>query len=287
MALDYKDIIELIENKIGKEQWIFLYKKEVSLTEILYIYSAIIPNERIDKVLNTDNWDLTIGNGLPGYGRIFPKFETEYLRFGNFDNIEPLIYIRNFLGTKEDSIEISQEFIHYFNLYFDKRENKYIEILRDGKQVDVLILEKSSIKVRLKHLKIFLAVKKSHLAIYFDIWRISNKTLGELNIKKGFNNIRKDSYNCSFKILDNNRFPHIYSEGKSSSWFLGKTLISGKSNFNPEIFEGSEKEDYVEFIIGFDENGDEIYEKCNPFGLGPNEFLTPIFFSREVSKKIF
>jgi len=47
-----------------------------------------------------------------------------------------------------------------------------------------------------------------------------------------------------FEIIDNNRFPHIYPDGKTSSWFLGKTLISGKRNFDPDIFEGSEKEDY-------------------------------------------
>ena len=287
MTLDYKDIIEQIENKTGKELWVFLYKKEVSLTEYLYIYSAIIPNEMTDKVLNTDNWDLTLGEGLPGYGKKAPNFETEYLRFGNHENIEPLIYIRQIQGIEEESIEISQEFIHYFNLYFDKRQNKYVEILRDGNKVDVLIIENSSIKVRLKHLKIFLAVKKSHLAIYFDIWRISNKPLRELNIKKGLSNIQKENYNYSFKILDNNRFVHLYPAGRSSSWFLGKALISGKKDFDPDFFEGSEREDYKEFIVGIDENGDNLLEKCNPHNLGPNLFLTPVFFNREVLRKYF
>lgn len=37
MTLDCKDIIELIENKISKEQWLSLYKKETSLTEF-YTY---------------------------------------------------------------------------------------------------------------------------------------------------------------------------------------------------------------------------------------------------------
>ena len=287
MTLDYKDILDLIENKIGKEQWVFLYRKEVSLTERKYAYSAIIPDKETVNVLNTDNWNLTMGGGLPSYGGRTPNFEPEYLRFGNFENIEPLIYIRTFGGIKEVSIEISQEFIHYFNLYYDQLENKYIEILRDGSQVDVLVLQESFIKVRLKHLKIFLAIKKSHLAIYFDIWRISNKTLRELNIKKSITTIQKESYKCSYEFLDNNRFSHIYPEGKSCSWFLGKKLISGKKNFKLDNFDGSEKKKYEDFIIGIDENGDETYKRCDPFGLGANEFLSPVFFKRGVLRKYF
>lgn len=42
-----------------------------------------------------------------------------------------------------------------------------------------------------------------------------------------------------------------------------------------------------EFIIGIDENGDEIYKRCNPFEVGPNEFLTLVFFNREVMRKYF
>ncbi|HDZ17456.1 hypothetical protein LCGC14_0496850 [marine sediment metagenome] len=287
MTLDYRDIIDLIENKIGKEQWVFIYRKENSFTEIKYVYSAIIPDEKIVNVLNTDNWDLTIGSGLPSFGGRTPNFEPEYLRFGNFENIEPLIYIRTFGGIKEVSIEISQEFIHYFNLYYDQAENKYVEILNDGKQVDVFILRESSVKVRLKHLKIFLAIKKSHLAIYFDIWRFSNKTLKEQNIIKNLTNIQKDTYKCSFEFLDNNRFSHIYPEGKSCSWFLGKKLISKKKNFTPDIFYGSEKKVFEEFITGIDENGDEAYKRCDPFGLGANEFLSPVFFNRGVLRKYF
>lgn len=55
-----------------------------------------------DKSLSTDNWDLTLGEGLPGYGRIAPKFEIEYLRFGNFENIEPFIYFIYSMETNKD-----------------------------------------------------------------------------------------------------------------------------------------------------------------------------------------
>ncbi len=288
MTLEFSDIIELIENKIGKEQWVYLYKKESSLTENFYIYSAIIPNEHVIKVLGTDNWDVTIGGGRPGYSSMAPDFETEYLRFGNFDNIEPLVYIRKFRGMVEDSIEISQEFIHYFNLYFDQCKNKYIEILQDGSTIEAIVMEEDSIKVRLKHLKVFLAVKKSHLAIYFDIWRISDKTLSQLNIKKGLKNSRKDNYIYSLEFFDRNRFMHVYPDGKSCSCFLGKILIEGKKNFIPDqIFGGSEKEEYLEFIVGINENGEERSETCNPHELGPNEFLTPVFFKRDVLKKYY
>lgn len=285
MVLEFRDILNHIETRVGKEYWVYLYKRENSLIETSYMWSAIVPDEFVGKALDTINWDLHLGEGLPGFGSQSPKFEPEYLRFGNFEGIEPLVFIREFQGLKDNSIDFSQEFIHYFNLYFDKSENRYYEILTDGNQEEVLILDETFIKVRLKHLKIYLAAKKSHLALYFDIWRISDKSLDELNIKKQSINVRKDNYNFTYETLDNNRFSYNNPKGKSCSWFLGKVLIPPKANFNLDTLQGSEERKFGEYIVGIDKNGDEVYKKCNPSG--PNEFLIPVFFDREVLRKYF
>ena len=288
MTLDYVDIINEMKNKVGKEQWVFLYRRNKNNSEDLFLYSALVPNEHLNDILDEQDWEMGPGEGLPGYGHHTPNFETVYLRFGNFENIEPLVYIRSFSGIEKNSIEISQELIHYFNLYYNEKENKYIEYLRDGDEREVILVDELFVKIRLKHLKIYLAAKKSQLVIYYDIWRFSNMELSELKISKGKKNLREEYFSYLLEIKDHN--VHFNRpEANSSSWFLGKTIISGKENFNPDSFfsESSEEDSYQDFIVGIDKNGDNEYKACGPFNLGPNEFLKLVFFDRQVLSKYY
>ena len=107
-----------IERNIIKGNWVLVYNKKQNQYEDYWIYSALVPNEHIKEVLNTDNWDISLGQGSPDFGSSVPKFEPKYLRFGNFKNIEPLVYYRTFYDVKKPFFELSQEFIHYYNLYY-------------------------------------------------------------------------------------------------------------------------------------------------------------------------
>ncbi len=286
MSLDFQDIIKEIENKIGKEQWVYLYKQIETSIQDYTLYSTLIPNNKIDSVLENDNWEIHLGEGLPGVGRHAPLFEDQYLRFGNFENIEPLVYLRFFNGVEKPIVELSQELIHYFDLFPNYKDNKYTEIMGDGNEVDVIIFDENSVKIRLKHLKIYLAIKKSHLIIFLDIWRYSDISCDKLGIKEGLKTIKKQNYRYSYDIKD-----YVVQFGKpdmiSSSWFLGKILIAGKTDFKPNLFSNSEEDLYEDYIIGIDENGDDIQKTCNSMKLGPNEFLSLVFFDRTVLSKYY
>jgi hypothetical protein len=81
---------------------------------------------------------------------------------------------------------------------------------------------------------------------------------------------------------------------KSHGRLLGKKLVSGDPSFKPDIF-GRQKKEYINFIIGSDDDGKEILHTCNEaklsnyFGANPGapHYLTPVCFRKEVLSKYY
>lgn len=275
-----------IESNIIKGNWVHIYNKKQNQYEDYWIYSALVPNEHIKEVLNTDNWDISLGQGSPDFGSSVPKFEPKYLRFGNFKNIEPLVYYRTFYDVKKPYLELSQEFIHYYNLYYDSNNSKYIKIHDDGNEENIVVLKKDLIKVKLIYLKEYLAIKKSHLAIYFDLRRFTEKSFAKLGLKMENQQIKGDNFIYFIDLADSGIYGLIKNQNaKSSSRFFGKVLISGKKDFIPDMW--NENKEFQEFIVGVDKDGTEIFLTCDSFKLEPNKFILPTFFKREVLKKYY
>jgi len=285
--LEFTDWVEKIKGNLGKEEWIVVYSSNRSDFERATFYSALIPNRKIKKSLEGPSWDLHIGNGLPTFVFRFKngKEVGKYYRSPNF-GVEPLIFWRSFHGIKEGYYEVSEEFRHYFNLFEDRKNNKFIAIDDNGDEDDVILAYENEIKIKLKYLKEFLAVKKMHLAIFFDFNRFSEKTIEDLGIKEFHEIVKEDDY--VYSIGARNWSSFCNGKIKSQGWLMGKKLIAGLKDFKPKLFDRDEE--YEDFIIGVDENGKEILHTCNPeklsnyFGKNPGapHFLTPVFFEKEV-----
>lgn len=276
-GLQLKDWKKKIERNIGEEEWVVVYSSHESTFESVAFYSALIPNKKIIKSLEEFSWDLTIGSGLPGFSSRFKDGEevNEYYRFST-SGVEPLIFKRFFHGIKKDYCEVSEEFRHYFNLFEDRSNNRFVAIDDNGDENDVILVTDYEIKIKLKYLKEFLAVKKINLAIFFDIYLFSEKTIEELNIK-GFNKVVKgDNYIYSIGICNSNGLSN--EKRKSQSWLMGKKLIAGLKDFEPKLF--NQKKEYEDFIVGCDKDGKEILITSN--SKKSSIFLTPVFFKREV-----
>lgn len=65
--LQFEDRQEYIKNKLGQEKWLTVYEYTVTKLEKIGFYSALIPEQIIDRVLADVSWDLLIGNGIPNY----------------------------------------------------------------------------------------------------------------------------------------------------------------------------------------------------------------------------
>ena len=171
----------------------------VSFSDIDEFYNygiscALIPLDGIDQVLSDLNCDLRWGAGMPCAVVHYEGGEkqAQYLRYGIDNGIEPLVINRAFYKMRDDYREISEEFRHFHNLYHDKKTDKYIKIDDEGNEYTVAVVELDRVKIRLKEIRQFLAIKEMYLSIQFDFREYSEYSLEELGLKEGGGDQRDD-----------------------------------------------------------------------------------------------
>jgi hypothetical protein len=135
-----------------------------------------------------------------------------------------------------------------------------------------------------------------HLAIYFDIHRYSSLSIEDVDPSLRLIEVRENNLTYNFHAVAW-EFPD--DERQTFSRLLGKKLIAGvskeKSGIWPYNEKSAQEKNYVEFIIGYDDEGEEVYHSCDPdllanyFGANPGSphYLTPVYFRREVMTKYF
>lgn len=297
-ALLQDEFLEYIRMRHGTEQWVTVYESVRTPEANHGFFSALIPNDKVPEALNDHSWDLHIGHGMPGHIIYYPgggaKERRQYFRYGDDDGIEPLVIYREFHHAMvPDYVEILEEFRHYHNLFHDAQANKYLRLNRDGDRDEVIIITENSVKIRLKELRQFLAVKEMHLALYFDSFRYSNQALEALDLKDISENVKDGliSYSRSLRKCDIS----FREDQKSLSRVLGKKLIPGVSKEKVPGWNDSAREQCEAFIVSVDGNGDPVQYTCDPdklanyFGANPEapHHLTPVFFRREVLTKYY
>lgn len=292
------DCFAFIHDALGTEAWIPVFINQ-SIPEIMddfFLFSALAPQDSKNIILSRYEWEVNVDSFHPGFSIQYDHGTAiaEYFRFSRGDRIEPIIIQRHFYGMKETFFDISEEFRHLYNLFYDEPEKKYIAILDDGNEEDVIKISDESIFFNSKYLKEFLAIKKCVLVLYFNIDRYSQGQFSEI-AKKPILEIRKNhDVICSISICDCDWSQDI---SKIYSRLLGKKTIGGLKEFDPENFSpGSVKRDeYLDFIIGVNSDGDDITFTCdesklaNYFGKNKGKpfFVTPVFFKREVLEKYY
>lgn len=279
---------------LGREPWVTVYFDKVTEDENLGVFSALIPNAYVETSLSRIYWDFHIEDGHPACVVSYNQGSEEvtYLRFGNSDEIEPFVVHRSFHGIRESYNEILEEFRHFHRLYHDLEKNQLLKFDERGDEIVVVKIEANKVEVRLKEVRQFLALKEMHLAIYFDFKRYSELLPDDFPVKLE----HKDDLTYYEFRADSADFL-LGDKHKSLSSLLGKKLIPpfplDRCGMWP--FEEREEEDYIDFIIGLDENGDSVKYSCNPdglanyFGANPDapNYLTPVFFRREVLTKYY
>ncbi len=266
-----------------------------------YIYCALIPSDHIEEALSDSTWDLEFSQCMPS-GMVShkgTKEEHKYLRYGVDNGVEPLIFDRNFHRLRDEYREISEEFRLFHNLYHDRKTNRYIKISEDGNEEIVAVIEPNHVRVRLKEIRQFLAIKEMHLAIQFIFSETSTQSLERLGFTAGEEDRRDGMMHWMQRYGDLDGIGNC----RAFSRLVGKRLVEPlpktKSGFWP-FAEVSEQE-YASFIIDVDENGNEISYTSNPDELktpadpgnircvdeeAPS-YLTPVHFRKKVLDKYY
>lgn len=289
------DIIGELLPKIGKEKWQTLFRSADHPPHTFGMWCALLDNDAVDRASDHDCWDLMIGDGKPGFSQSWAggKEVTTYHRFGTDGGVRPLVLYRSFHDAFPQYVEIDEEFRLYHDLAEDKTRRLLLAFDESGREIEVVRFSPREVQAQLKYLRQFQAGTGLHLAIYVDSIRYSNIPLGKIPATElerieagGATRWRRNIANCDFK-----------EEFETFSRMLCKVILAppapGKSGVWP--FKDDDRERKVAFIIGVDENGNELEHTSDPgalsnyFGANPGapHYLTPIYFRREVLAKYF
>lgn len=262
-----------------------------------FILAGLIPPNMVREILDEKrHMSGVIENVWPEPMAYCPSGESEvkYFRWGVDEDMygsEPLIIGRRFGGMREKNIEISEEFRLFHNLHHDRKTDTYIKIDDAGNEETVAIVKPDEVQIRLKEIRQFLAVKEMYLSILFEFNEYSRYSLEEL----GLDEVRRGEPECDGLICwvyDRLNTPE--REFPSDSRLRGRRLIAplpkSKSGLG-DFADGPEQ--YAEFIVEVDDNGDKIYHTCDPNEL--NDFpgenvawkLTRVYFNKRVLDKYY
>lgn len=290
--LTQSQALERLCGNFSMTEMVTVYWSDSASTHNHGIYCALVPSSQIEHCLSNLSWDFSHGDGYPGACKHYDNITT-YYRFGDNSGIEPLIIDRNFHGMRPDYQEINEEFRLFHRLYHDRKENKYVKIDDDGNEQVIAIIESSKIQIRLKEIRQFLAVKEMHLLIQFDYREHSQYKLEALGLVSGGDDYRKEL--CCWGL-------HYGSGGgicsfEAFSRLLGKRLIKPLSKEKSGMWGFAKEEDrkYVDFIIGVDDDGEEVIYTSDPdrlanfFGANPDapNYLTGVHFRKAVLDKYY
>ena len=280
-------------------EWITVHRPVNTRASMDYfIYSALIPANQVEEILSdtkiSDNPE--VFDGIPDtldYGTQDSKEQVKYLRYGHGteNEFEPLIISRSFGGIKTPYSEISEEFRHFHNLFHNRETDEYIKIDDAGNEERIAIVKPDEVKIRLKEIRQFLAVKEMYLSILFEFNEYSTYSLQELGLNKKDPEFERDNLMCwRYDRLDTSPYHGFRSDSRLRGRKLIKPLEKSKSSFGAF----AEEPKYVDFIIEIDQHGDEINYTCDPtklnhYGSNPDapSDLTPVHFRKSVLDKYY
>lgn len=264
-----------------------------------FILPGLIPPNMISEILDEKRHISSVIENVWSEPMAYcPSGESEvkYFRWGVDEDMygtEPLLIGRRFSGMKENYFEISEEFRLFHNLHHDRRTDTYIKIDDAGNEEKVAVVKPDEVQIRLREIRQFLAVKEMYLSILFEFNEYSRHSLGEL----GLDEVRRgeperDGLICW--VYDRLNTPE--REFPSDSRLRGRRLIAplpkSKSGLG-DFADGPEQ--YAEFIVDVDDNGDKIYHTCDPDKLrdisgenpdAPHKLL-PVHFRKQVLDKYY
>jgi hypothetical protein len=283
-----KDKYNLVQSSFIKDGWLTIYTYESTETEneITNIYCYLVDESYIEEYLKHWRWEIEKGQeGIPAISEHRLGGEKSYTYETHMTKgIQPFIFYHSF--NIDDGcvnyITISEEFIQYFKLYEKRQSNwdrifYYIDEVRDKEEV--IVITQNNVVIKLKFLMEYLSIRKFHFSIGFDIMRICNDSLAKLGISK------KDENISSLDLIYNHTIKELFnSDKKSMSWIFGKKIIKFNKDYKDFHFDYDNNSKYVEFIVGYDAQGEEIFKTSKN---SDESFFDLVFFRKDVLNKYY
>ena len=283
------DVINNLTKNIGEGGWQKLYFSDYNKPNRFDIFSALLEPQYVKKALERDDWDLQVGDGLPGLATFGKeeKDKTIYLRFGTV-GVRPLVIYRDFKGAWPSYLELSEEFRHFHNLAEDSENYTLLDFDESGNKIEVVKITENEVKVHWPYLIKFLAATQLHLAIYFDSVRYSKIPFDDIPEKDRQLEYQDETTKYSMYVAK----PITDSDYPTYSRLLGKVVIAPPSIEKCGKWPFEKEKKYESFIVGIDFNGENKELISNPeklydSNLKKSLYSTPVYFKKEVLEKYY
>lgn len=149
-------------------------------------------------------------------------------------------------------LEIDQNFRFYHNLFHNTATNEYLK--RDGvddsQEEVVVVVESSGVKIRFKELCDFLKFKGMYLGLHFSCTAYSEHSLAALELSQN------EAKPNRMELQDGYLSWKYYCFAAPRDGYQSESVLDAKRLIG---YSKVGKKQSVEFIIGVDENGHEIY----------------------------
>jgi hypothetical protein len=261
------------------------------------IFSVLVSKNKtmIKKLLSNSDWEVQTSLGTPFFGRL-GQSKSVYFNLGDKEVIDGIRFkaftiVRQFHDAHPMRVDIDQSFVLYHGLYFISEEQVYIDPVTEEK---VIKYENPSyVKIKTSYLRDYLAAVKMVLVRYHDHRRMVKKepleAIGKEEMKLA---VKSKDRNFSIRIGNS-----IIESEKTFSRLLGKDIIYPfKEPKHPDflLLSGKDEKRCLDFIIGVDNEDNDIEETCNEKELssffvntGKANYLTPVYFKNEVLQKYY
>lgn len=280
-----ESFVDRLIHKFNNNGWVTLCDER--------IFSCLANDSVVDKSMLCDTWDINHSQVGP---LINEDLDGSFISYSRYENkeVEPIAMYLGSEGRWDEEVFLAEEFVMYFKLRKEtkgKNEYVYYQIDECGDDVEIAKVSGIRLDVKLKYVKEYLAVKKLNLLVFTEELISSNKSIAELGCSPVHMETKEADYIFSYTLNEDSSSSLGY---RSFAMLRGKCVYKHNENDIQHLWKLRDSI-YEEFIVGSDENGNEILMSCEE-GRMPNLFnrqgdepysLSPIFFKREVLSKYF
>lgn len=288
------DILESLRLAEFSDHLLPIYRFGGAIDQGINFLCALVPSGSLSEVLSEHSWSVQIDSATPQFVGEKVNEEWEYTLQGHSrcPGAIPLVWYQSFHDIRPPEFGIAEGLRLTFNLYNDRANKRWLRILDDGELAEVGHYSDTAIYMRRSLIREYAAMLNCHVLVQYDYVRSSSSTLEELGLQEFGEKESSESF-----VLHRGVRGTSLGEGRSCwGYVLGKTVIPPDPRESTSMwpYKGVEsEEDYPEFLIGFDSDGNEQSFTCDPaklanaFGSNPGapSYLTPVFFDRAVLRK--
>lgn len=273
--------------KNGEEAWTTVYLSDDSNEERQFVYCVLAEKDLIESKFRELGWSRFFIDFKPSFD-FNNKRKPIYYRYGSEERIKPIIITRSYQSLFPTEVEIAEEFRLFFNIYVNNYiEGTYNKINEWADEDPIVKYTRKHIQIKTEYLKEYAAAQNLEILLIFEYYRNFSESMDETQYSTN-HILSSTDEKINFQIdFQEDR----WSKGfKFNTRLLGKKWLKSLENYIPQsLYDTIDKENFEKFIVKLDKSGKPILKSCNASyqDTGEANFLTPVYFKREVLRKYY